>query len=138
MGLASAYPGPPLDFSTCFSDAPAYHSPEDLAGAPGADPSVALSEHGPCLVGGIITLDEASFATKIVVQSGANALTPFGCVTLLDTECPQTFIRRDVLDRMLSVRAASTACERKCAPRSWGGFGESATLQTSTSVRLSG
>ena len=33
--------------------------------------------------------------------------------------------------------AASVACEPKCAPRSWGGFGESAYLQTSTSVRLS-
>ena len=38
---------------------------------------------------------------------------------------------------MLSVGVASVACERNCAPRSWGGFGESAPQQTSTSVRLS-
>ena len=83
---------------------------------------------GPCLVGGIITLENASFTTKIAVHSGANALAPYGCVALLDTGSPHTFIRRDVLDRMLSVGAASVACEGNCAPRSWGGFGESVPL----------
>ena len=38
---------------------------------------------------------------------------------------------------MLSVGAAPVACEQICAPRSWGGFGKSAPLQTSTSIRLS-
>ena len=61
--------------------------------------------HGLCLVGGIITLDDAFFTTEIVVYSGANALTPFGCVAFLDTASPQTFIRRDGLDSMLSVGA---------------------------------
>ena len=55
----------------------------------------------------------------------------------LDTGSPQTFIRRDVLHRMLLVGAASAACERPCSPRSWGGFGVSAPLRTSTSIRLS-
>ena len=32
---------------------------------PGIDPSLALSDYGPSLVGGIITLDDASFITKI-------------------------------------------------------------------------
>ena len=50
---------------------------------------------------------------------------------------PQTFIRRDEFDRMLLVGAASAACERPCNHRSWGGIGESAPLQTSTSIRLS-
>ena len=84
-----------------------------------------------------ITLDDVSFTTKIAIHSGAGVLAPFGCVALLDTGSPQTFIRRDVLDRMLSVGAASIACEQKCIPRSWGGFGESAPLQTPMSVRLS-
>ena len=39
-------------------------------------------------------------------------MAPYSCVALLDTGSPQTFIRRDVLDRMLSVGAASAACER--------------------------
>ena len=126
-----------LEFSTYFSDAPVDSSPEVLAATSGVDPSLELPEHGPYLVEGIITLDDASFTTKIAAHSGANALAPFGCVTLLDTGSPHTFIRRDVLDRMLSVGVASVACERKRVPSSWGGFGESAPLQTSTSVRLS-
>ena len=135
--LARACPGPPTEFSTCFSDAPADSSPEVLAVTPEVVPSLALPEHGPCLVDGIITLDYASFTTKIAVHGGANAVAPYDCVALLDTGSPQTFIRPDVLNRMLSAGAASVACERNCAPRSWGGFGESAPLQTSTIIRLS-
>ena len=103
MALARGCPGPPSEFSACFSDAPADSSPEFLAVAPGADSSLALPEHGPCLVGGITTLHDASFTTKIAVHSGAHALAPYGYVVLLDTGSPQTFIRRDVLDNMLSV-----------------------------------
>ena len=55
-----------------------------MAVTPGVDPSLVLPEHGPCLVGSIITLDDASFTTKIAVHSGANALAPYGCVALLD------------------------------------------------------
>ena len=112
----------PFRISTCFPDGPADNSPEVLAVAPGVDSFLALPDHGPCLAGGITTLDDASFTTKITVHSGANALAPLACVALLDTGSPQTFIRRDVLDSMLSVAASSVACERKCAPRSWGGL----------------
>ena len=66
-------------------------------------------------------LDNAAFTTKIAIHSGAGVLASYGCVALLDTGAPLPFIRRDVLDRMLSVGAASTACEQKCAPRSSGG-----------------
>ena len=136
IALVRACPGLPSECSTCSSDAPADHSPEVWVFAPGVGPSLALSEHGPCFVGGIIPLDDASFTTKITVHSGANTFAPFGCVALLDTGSPQTLIRRNVLDRMLSVGAASTARERKSASRSWGGVGEFAPLQTLTSVRL--
>ena len=135
--LARACLGLPTEFSTRFSDVSADSSPEVLVVTPGVVPSPALPEHGPCLVDGIITLDDASFTTKITVHNGANTLAPYGCVALLGTGSPQTFIRLDVLDRMLSVGAASVACERNCAPRSWGGFGESAPPQSSTSIRLS-
>ena len=96
-----------------------------------------LSEHPPCLVGGINTLDDTSFATKIVVHDGANALAPFGCMVFLDTDSSQIFTRRDVSDSMLSVGGASAAYERKFAPPSWSGFAESVPLPTSTSVCLS-
>ena len=107
--LARACPGPPTDFSTCFSDAPADSSPEVLAVTPGVVPSLALPEDGPCLVDGIITLDDASFGTKNAVHSGANAVAPYSCVAFLETGSPQTFIRRDILDRMHSVGAACVA-----------------------------
>ena len=105
MALARACPGRPSEFSICFSDEPANNSPEVLTVGSGVDSFLALSGHGPCLVGGIITLDDAFFTTEIVVYSGANALTPFGCVAFLDTASPQPFIRRDGLDSMLSVGA---------------------------------
>ena len=108
-----------------------------MAVTPGVDPPLALPEHGPCRVGGIITLDDASFTTTITVHGGANALAPYCFVALLDTGSPQTFVKRDVLDRVLSVEAASVACEPRCAPRFWGGLGESALLQTSKNIRLS-
>ena len=131
------FQGPPSEFSTYFSDAPAHQSQEVLEITSGVGPGLALSEHGPCFVGGTVTLDDVSFTTKIAIHSGGDAMAPYSCVALLDTGSAQTFIRRDVLDRMLSVGAASAACERPCNPRSWEGFGESAPLRTSTSIRLS-
>ena len=86
--LARACPGPPTEFSTCFSDAPADSSPEVLAVTPGVVSALALPEHGPCLVDAIITLDDASFTTKIAVHSRANAVAPYGCAALLDTGSP--------------------------------------------------
>ena len=73
---------------TCFSDAPADSSLEILAVTPGVVPSLALPEHDPCLVDGIITLDDASFTTKIAVHKGENAIAPYGCVALLETGSP--------------------------------------------------
>ena len=84
-----------------------------------------------------MTLDDVSFTTDIAIHSGGDAIEPYKCTALLDTGSPQTFIRRDVLDRMLSVGAASSACEWPSSPRSWGGFGESAALRTVTHIRLS-
>ena len=65
-----------------------------------------------------MTLDDVSFTTKVAINSGGDAIAPYRYVALLDTGSPQTFIRRDVLDRMLLVGAASAACERPCRPRS--------------------
>ena len=106
--LARACPGLRSEFSTCFSDAPADSSLEVLAVTPGVDPSLALPEHAPCLVGGISTLGDASFTTTITVHNGYNALGSYVCVELLHTGSPQN-VRRDVSDIMLSLGAASVA-----------------------------
>ena len=60
------FQGPPSEFSTYFSDAPAHQSQEVLEITSGVGPGLALSEHGPCLVGGTVTLllDDVSFTTN--------------------------------------------------------------------------
>ena len=125
--------GPP---SAHFLGAPADQSPEVLTIASQGASDLELPEHGPCLVGGTVTLDDVNFTTDIAVHSGGDAIEPYRCTALLDTGSPQTFIRRDVLDRMLSVGAASWACERPSSPRSWGGFVEYAPVRTATRIRL--
>ena len=92
--VARACPGPPLESSTRFSDAPADHSPEVLAVASNIDPFLALSERSRSLVRGTITLDDAHFTTKIAIHSGAGVLAPFGCMALLATGSSQIFIRK--------------------------------------------
>ena len=128
LSAACACQGPPSEFSSYFSDAPADQSREALAIASGIGPGLTLSEHGTCLVGGTVTLHDVSFTTKIAIHSGGGTIAPCRCVALLDTGSLQTFMRCDVLDRMLLVGAASAACERPCSPRLWGRLGESAPL----------
>ena len=137
LTAASAYHDPPSEFSTYFSDSPADQTHEGWETASGVDPGLALSKHGPCLVGGTVTLDDVSFTNKIAIHSRWGAIAPYRFVALLDTGSSQTFIRRDVLDRLLSVGPASAACERSCSPRSRGGFAEKAPFRTTTSIRLS-
>ena len=71
LATARVCPGRPLEFSTCRSDALADRIPEVLAIASRVDSSLALSGHGHCLVGGTITLGNASFTTQIAIHSGA-------------------------------------------------------------------
>ena len=125
------------EVSTYLSDAPADQSQEGLKIASGVGPGLALSEHGLSFIGGTVTLDDVSFTTNNAIHSGVGTITPYRCVALLDTGSPQSFIRRDVLDRVLLVGASSVACERPWSPRSCGSFGESAPLWTSISFRLS-
>ena len=115
---ASACQGPPSEFPTNLSGAPADQSGEVLAISSGVGPGLVLSKHGPCLIGGTVTLDDVSFTTKIAIHCGGDAISPYRCVALLDTGSSQTFIRRDVLDHMLLVGAALAALERLCRPHS--------------------
>jgi len=96
-----------------------------------------IPEHGPCLTSGIITVDDASFTTKVLVHSGPTATTRRELVALLDTGSPQSFITATAVEQLKASQAATDACERHSSPRSWGGFGTSAPLSTSVSIRLS-
>ena len=95
-----------------------------------------LAEQGPCLVPGIITMDHSSFTTKIKIHSGPSS-SQFGCIALLDTGSPQSFISNHAWEHMVRSGAVTTICEIRPPQRSWGGFGKSPPLQTSTTVRLS-
>ncbi len=95
-----------------------------------------IPEQGPGLVGGVITVDDKSYTTQIQTHCGS-ATSTFGCVALLDTGSPQSFISARTWASMKASGAASAAFEKRTQPRCWGGFGKSAPLQTSTMVRLS-
>ena len=61
LTAASARQGPPSEISAYFSDASADQSHEVLEITSGVGSGLALTEHGPCLVGGTVTLDNVSF-----------------------------------------------------------------------------
>ena len=88
LPAASACQGRPPEFSTYFSDASADQKQEGLEIASVIGPILALSEHGPFLVGGTVTLDEVSFITAIAIHGGGDAIGPYRCVALLDTGSP--------------------------------------------------
>ena len=98
--------------------------------------STLLPEQGSCLVAGIAMMEDSSFTTKTKIHSGPVAV-PVGCVTLSDTGSRQTFINTDALDSMNRAGAAPAICERHTPPKSWGRFGKSPPLQTSTAVPVS-
>ena len=100
---------------------------------PSALPSL-IAEHGPGLSSGIVTVDDASFTTRIKVHSGPSASNRYGLVARLDTGSPQTFISAEAWACMKRSNAASDACEQHTSPCSWGGFGKSAPLLSSISV----
>ena len=77
LTAASGCQGPLQKFPTYFSDAPTDQSQEVLEIASGVGPGLALSEHGPCLVGGTVTLDDVWFHTKIAIYSGGDAIAPY-------------------------------------------------------------
>ena len=116
---------PTSELSTYFSDTPADRSQDGLEiTSSGVGHSLAISEHGPCLDGCTVTVDDVSRTTKIAVHSGGDAIAPYRCLALIDTGSSHTFIRREVLDHMRLVGADSVACE-------------AASLRILTGIRLS-
>ena len=73
----------------------------------GAQPRAKL---GSCLVPGIVSMDHATFTTKIKIDSGF-ASPQFGCVALLDTGSPQSFVTRNAWEHMVRSGATTTVCE---------------------------
>ena len=116
---------------------PADHPPSVFAVSTVDPDQHTLAEHGPDLVGGKVSVDPATFTTRVALHCGPSATTPAKCVSLLDSGSPQTFIRESMWEHMKQVGAASDVCEITTQPRVWG-FGDSTTpLTTRKSVRLS-
>ena len=84
----------------------------------------------------MVPKDHSTFASKTKIHGGPTSA-QYGCVALLDTGSSQSFITRNDWDNVVQSGAATTVYETQTSPRSWGGFGESLPLHTSTTVRLS-
>ena len=95
-----------------------------------------LAEQGSCLVPGSVSMDHSTLTTKIKIHSGIPP-PQFGCVALLGTGSPPSFIVRNAWEHMVRSGAATTICETQTPTRSWGGFGKSSPSQTTTTARLS-
>lgn len=95
----------------------------------GQEPS--LNESGPDLVDGIVTVDDASFTAQAHMQSGTQERREVPCVDLPDIGSPQSPSQVEVK----RTGAFTAACYRATTPRTWGDFGNSPPLQTSTAIR---
>ena len=112
----------PSGYLASVPNVPSDHSGDVLAAISvaesGQHPHL-LAEQGPCLVAGVVTMDDFSFTIEIKVHSGPAAV-QLGCVAVLDTGSPQTFINTPALDNMKRAGATSAICERH-TPLSPGG-----------------
>ena len=72
-----------------------------------------IPEQGPCLTSGILTVDDASFTTEVLVHSGPTAAIRCKLVALLDTDSPQSFITAAAVLQLKASRSATDECERQ-------------------------
>ena len=137
LAATRACQGPPLQFSTCVSDAPVDHSSEGLAVASSVDASLALSEHGPYLVGGTIALDDASGTSKIAIHSGAGVLAPFCLCNASWHWLPTDFYSTKCFESHALRWCGIHRVRAERRPSVLGGLWRIGPSEKSTSVRLS-
>ena len=95
-----------------------------------------IPEQGPDLIGGVVTMDDATFTTLLSLHSGVSATSRFNCRALLDTGSPQSFIHQGAFDQMVALGAADASCARSTTPRTWSGFGSRQLLSTNRQARM--
>ena len=95
-----------------------------------------IPEQGPDLIGGVVTMDDATFTTLLSLHSGVSATSRFNCRALLDTGSPRSFIHQGVFDQMIALGAADASCVRSTTPRTWSGFGSRQLLSTNQQARM--
>ena len=112
------------------------HAPEvRLAQEQRADAPL-LPEQGPDLIGGIVTMDDATFTTLLTLHSEVSATSRFDCRALLDTRSPQSFIHQGAFDQMVAMGAADPSCIRSTTPKTWSDFGSQQLLSTNRQARM--
>ena len=95
-----------------------------------------IPEQGPDLIGGIVTMDDATFTTLLSLHTRVSATSRFNCRALLDTGSPQSFIHQGAFDQMIALGAADASCVRSTTPRTWSGFGSRQLLSTNQQARM--
>ena len=71
---------------SAFTDSvPDDHAPEVLLAHEQRDDAPLMPEQGPDLIGGIVTMDDATFTTLLTLHSGVSATSRFDCRAILDS-----------------------------------------------------
>ena len=112
------------------------HAPEVLLAQEQRFDAPLIPEQGPDLIGGVVTMDDATFTTLLSLHSGVSATSRFNCRALLDTGSPQSFIHQGAFDQMVAFGAADASCVRSTTPRTWSGFGSRQLLSTNQQARM--
>ena len=71
---------------SAFTDSvPDNHAPEVLLAHEQRDDAPLMPEQGPDMIGGIVTMDDATFITLLTLHSGVFATSRFDCRAILDS-----------------------------------------------------
>ena len=112
------------------------HAPEVLLVQEPRIDAPLVPEQGPDLIGGVVTMDDATFTTLLSLHSGVSTTSRFNCRALLDTGFPQSFIHRGAFDQMVATGAADASCVRSTTPRTRSGFRSRQLLSTHQQARM--
>ena len=83
--------------SVFLDSAPDHHTPEVLLPNVTRGDQSLMSEQGPDLIGGVVTMKNVTFTTLPSLTSGASATSQFRCRAPLDTGSPQSIIHQGAL-----------------------------------------
>ena len=116
--------------SAFMDSAPDGHTPEVLLTNATRGDQPLISEQGPDLISGGVTMGDVTFTTLPSLTSGESTTSQFRCRALLDTGSPQSFIHQGAFEQMVTTGAADESYVRSAPPRSWSGFGSQEPLKT--------
>ena len=122
--------------SALMDSVPGDHAPEVLSTNTARTDKPLISEQGPDLISGVVTMNDATFTTLPSLTSGAWATSQFPCRALLDTGSPQSFIHQGAFEQMVATGAADESYVRSTTPRSSSGLGSQELLSTNRQARM--